>query len=225
MFSISFLLHTGVILLHHIFSLEAFLHVLTSKAILDGNAFGCKKIVQVRKSLFCPKSIMFVLFLLTGHSIEVKEEIIAGGKSFNTRCALPASEQSCDMQLNYHLRHSATGTRKHQNQNPTISLTTSDSNLPYVYDTCILPHTSDFASLFQGLYVVQWRNVLSFINGSLFCFHSGVWRRRERHVHHITGLVLPSAVQWREKQRRAETNSQEPDILKCFCGPIWRVPP
>lgn len=32
--------------------------------ILDGNTFGCKKIVPVRKALLSPTSITFVLFLL-----------------------------------------------------------------------------------------------------------------------------------------------------------------
>lgn len=34
--------------------------------ILDGNAFGCEKTVLARKAVFCPTSIMLVLFLLTG---------------------------------------------------------------------------------------------------------------------------------------------------------------
>lgn len=148
-------------------------------------------------------------------SVGVKEEIIGDQNSF-TRYSLSASDGSRDMQLNYHLRHSAAGTKRPPNQNPTTLLTASDSNLPYVYDAYILPHVFDFATRFHGLYVVRWKSVPSVINTSLFCFHSDFSRRREGHVgHHVMGLVLPSAVQPRVKHGRAETVSRGPDILKC----------
>ena len=97
------------------------------------------------------------------NSVGVKDEIIADRNSF-TRYSLSASDRSRYMQLNYHLRHSATGTKKTPNQNPTTLLTASDSNLLYIYDTHVLPHILDFATHFRGLYVVRWKNVLSLIN-------------------------------------------------------------
>lgn len=70
-----------------------------------------------------------------------------------------------------------------------------------------LPHILDFATAFHGLYVVRGKNVLSLINGSLFCFRSGFPRTREGHVHRAMGLALPSAVQPRERHGRAEAVS------------------
>lgn len=70
-----------------------------------------------------------------------------------------------------------------------------------------LPHILDFATPFHGLYVVRGKNVLSLINGSLFCFRSGFPRTREGHVHRAVGLALPSAVQPRERHGRAEAVS------------------
>ena len=95
------------------------------------------------------------------NSIGVTEETIADRNSFSGY-SVSASHQSRDMQLNGLLRHSATGT-KDPTPEPS-SLTASDSDLLYVYDTYILPHLFDFAGHFHGLYVARWRNVLSSMN-------------------------------------------------------------
>lgn len=57
----------------------------------------------------------------------------------------------------------------------------------------------DFATHFHRFYIVWWKNVLSLINRSLFSFPGSSSRTREGHVNPALGLVLPSAVQPREK--------------------------